>query len=360
MKILFDPQSFGLGYSGMYRYYGALFEGLREAGITVILPKGTSARHQPGRISILPDILHNGSVRIKRHLQLRNYYRAIEREKYDLLYITAPNHETGFLNLLNGRKPFVMTVHDTMQSVRGFHTYIEPVSQSTDLGFLAHMAKRVITVSEFTRNDLIERYYIEPEKTITVYLANFLNGEPEPVENLPDPYILFIGARKGRKNFHGWVKAVSSYLIGNPELNIVVSGSLTRSERYFAELFGIGSRIIAVENLTDQELKTLYNHALCLVYPSLYEGFGLPVIEAMSHGCPVIASNRASIPEVAGNAALLIDPLSKEEMIQSLRKVYTSRQIREELKQKGLKRAEKFQKESFIRQMILEFEKALA
>ena len=179
------------------------------------------------------------------------------------------------------------------------------------------------------------------------------------MQNLPEKYVLFVGNRNGRKNFYEWVKAVAPSLKNQPDLYIIVTGALTEHEKLFYRKLGVLKNILSKDNVTDGQLVTLYQQALCLVYPSVYEGFGLPVIEAMANGCPVIASNCTSIPEVAGSAALYIDPLDPNSMLNAFRKLIEAPALQEELSEKGLIQSKKFSKEKFISGMIDLFEQAI-
>lgn len=362
MKILFDPQVFSLGYSGMLRYYSALFEGLKDAGVKIVHPEESPFKQEPGEPSFWESALHPKIQRIadryKFHRIKSGYYKAISKDNFDLLYITAPNFETDFLKHLR-EKPFAMTVHDTMKVLSGHHTFFDQPGDTSSLGYLAHHAARVICVSNYTKEDLCTKYDVNRDKTQTVYLANFLSSGSIEVPGLPESYILFVGSRNGRKNFFEWLKAVAPYLSNRPDVKVVVTEPLTDIEKFFSQKFGVLENMVSLENVTDARLNTLYQNALCLVYPSLYEGFGLPVVEAMANGCPVIASNCTSIPEVAGAAAVLIDPNNPEMMLNSLKKVVENDELRTDLTKKGWVQSEKFSRDRFIREMVAQFEEAI-
>lgn len=362
MKILFDPQVFNLGYSGMYRYYTTLYRGLKEAGVEIVETVTPKLVLKPPYSSAPKSAAGAKFSRFKNRYKFysvkKKFYRALSEDDYDLLYITAPNFETDFLKYMK-KKPFVMTVHDTMKAISGFHTFFDQPRDSGQPGYLAHLAERVVCVSDYTKNDLCAKYQLDPGKARTVYLANFLPQEAADIEHLPENYILFAGARNGRKNFYEWLKAVSPYLSEHPGLYVAVTGAVTETERFFARKFGTEERIVSFENVTDAQLNTLYRNAICLAYPSLYEGFGLPVLEAMANGCPVITSNCTSIPEVAGDAAVLIDPLDSVMMLESLKSVVENESLRKNLAKKGLERSKKFSKNRFIREMTESFEEAI-
>lgn len=362
MKVLFDPQIFQIGYSGMRRYYSVLYSGLLDAGVEIVYPQKSPFSQEPIEQTYRDKIL---SKKVKRvvdkftfYRTREHYYKALSRLEYDLVYITSPAFETGFLNHIQN-KPFVMTAHDTMEIARGSHVLIDEPRDTMGLGYLANQAERVACVSNHTKKDLCTKYMVDPSRVKTVYLANFLSVEAEDLQDLPDQYILNVGPRTGRKNFYEWIKAISTYLKNQPDLYILVTNSLTEYEKYFYKKMGVLENIISRENISDGELVTLYQKALGFVYPSLYEGFGLPVAEAMANGCPVIASDCTSIPEVAGSAALYIDPTDSENMLETFVQFMESPNLRNELSKKGLEQSKKFSKEKFISGMIDLFEEAV-
>ncbi|MCC5908546.1 MAG: glycosyltransferase family 4 protein [Balneolaceae bacterium] len=359
MKILLDPQALFLGKSGMQRYYFSLYRGLVEQGIDVMCEIPLSDLERIYFYNTIPGKAGRVLSRMHQKKIISRYHKTVGSGNYDILFITAFNFEIEFLKHLP-LKPYVMTVHDTMKGLGSNQIYFDfSHGDAERIGYLAHQSTKTLCVSDYTKADLCGRFSIPPEKTETVHLANFLPSSTSHIPGLPEQYLLFAGSRNGRKNFFDWFKAVASYLDENPLLKVVITYPLTESETYFIRKLNCFENFVVFENVDDQQLNTLYQHALCLVYPSLYEGFGLPVLEAMSNGCPVITSNLTSIPEVAGDAALLIDPTDPDEMLNALKKVHSSASLRKELKEKGLDRSKKFSKEKFIKETIRVLESAL-
>lgn len=199
----------------------------------------------------------------------------------------------------------------------------------------------VVCISENTKRDLLKYIPEAINKDIRV-IYNGVSDDFRPLESnqhfFVDNYVLFVGARSGYKNFSSAVHALTN--INDLKLVIVGGGALTEYERNFLE-HTLHGRFEHRSFVSNEELNYLYNNALCLVYPSLYEGFGIPAIEAMKSGCPVIASNTSSLPEICGNAAILIDDISVQTIQFSIEKLFND-QYRAELIQYGYKNAERF------------------
>jgi mannosyltransferase len=195
----------------------------------------------------------------------------------------------------------------------------------------------VICVSKNTADDLMKYCPISPDKIRVVY--NGVSHSYYPLNQYKgSKNVVFIGARGWYKNFSLAVKAISK--VEDLNLNIVGGGILSEDELQLLEEF-LPNRYTWLGRLTDDELNIIYNEAYCLLYPSSYEGFGIPVVEAMRAGCPVIAINISSIPEVGGDAAILLDKPS-EELIQGALISLNNIEYRNELILKGITQASKF------------------
>lgn len=354
---MFDPQVFLLDYCGLLKYYAYVYDALKNEGIDIYSPVVYAATPAfPERYRSHPKWLPFKTKKLTglalKKLTQKIFYRAVSKQNYDVLFITSDQNETGFLKHL-GKKPFVMTIHDTMIGVNGKGLFMDPNNQnSLQMGYLAHHAKQVISISNNTTTDLVNRFLVDPEKIQTIYHTHFLPDTSETVPHLPEQYILFVGNRNGRKNFLGWMKAVAPLLKKIGSINVIVTGALSEYEQFFLQKMGVYRHVKSLENVTDTQLNDLYRRALCLVYPSLYEGFGLPVLEAMANGCPVITSNRSSIPEVAGEAAFYIDPESDESMLNGLEQIIQNDALRRTLSEKGFVQSKKFSEQKFIGEVI--------
>ena len=174
---------------------------------------------------------------------------------------------------------------------------------------------------------------------------------------LPERYVLFVGTLEPRKNIALLLEAFSRLLAERPEddLQLVVAGGKGWGDGQLiatTEALNIRRRVIFTGFVEDDDLPDLYRGAQMFVYPSLYEGFGLPVVEAMACGTPVITSNRASLPEVAGDAALLIDPTRPDDLAAAMSAIMSNAALHEELRWKGLARAKEFTWEAVARKTM--------
>jgi len=221
-------------------------------------------------------------------------------------------------------------------------------------------------ISASTRNDLLELYpYLEPKVSVIPLSGElkpnhgFSNDIPSTLNN--NPYLLYVGARNSYKNFARLILAFARVATRLPNLYLnVVGASFAQEEMELFEALGISDRILISPDIPDSELYNLYRNAIAFVYPSLYEGFGLPLLEAMALGTPVITSNTSSMPEVAGNAALLFNPESIDSISDAIMKIALSPDLREDLRRKGFLRCQQFSWDKTCEQYIDLYRKVLA
>lgn len=209
------------------------------------------------------------------------------------------------------------------------------------------VADHVVTVSENTKADLVAQYGIDPSDVSVIPLGP---GDVQPdIEGEPPvapPYLLFVGLVARHKNVHALIDAYCRYRDENPsDVDLVIAGS--PSEEYMSELRDLidpryRDDIHFLGFVDDDTLSRLYKHATAFVYPSLYEGFGIPPLEAMGYGTPVIASDRASIPEVVGDAGAFFDASDPDDLATTLETVLSDAGLRERLAAKGYDRFEEF------------------
>jgi glycosyltransferase involved in cell wall biosynthesis len=276
----------------------------------------------------------------------------------DLLFVPA-----HVLPLIHPRRTIV-TVHDLG------YLYFPEAHTLTQNAYLrwstrhnARSASRVLADSEATRQDLVGRLQIPADKIRVIYPGRDESLSPVQDPNLlasvrdrygiPETYLLYVGTLHPRKNLVRLVQAfallfqspISSSQSSMPNLHLVLAGQKGwLYEDLFAEIrrLGLEERVRLTGYVPDADLPPLLSGAVAFVYPSLHEGFGLPVLEAMSCGTPVVCSSTSSLPEVAGDAALLVDPLDVEAWAQSLHQVAADQELRRSLVERGHLQIQRF------------------
>lgn len=258
----------------------------------------------------------------------------------------------------------VVTVHDLthFKAPEGF-AWWRRAAAAVLLRRAVSGAARVIAVSEVTRRDLVEQVprtaavEVIPNGVDPVFhLELALDDEPPALFSQFAPFLLCVGNRKPHKNLVAAVETLALLRPERPNLRLAFAGRVFPGwERVLAraEQLGIRDSIIDLQKVTDEELRWLYANCEALLFPSLYEGFGLPVIEAMACGAPVIASNRASLPEVVGDAGLLVNPDDYPTMAAAFLRLSDGSPFRAELISRGKERSRRFTWTSSVREAAL-------
>ncbi len=233
-------------------------------------------------------------------------------------------------------------------------------------------AKKILTISKSSKNDIINSYKVPAERIIVTYpgikqsasLSQhiYVMNQLKARYKISDNYILFVGTLQPRKNIERLIEAFA-LMLKNADLNaekrqnlqlVIVGKKGWLYEKILAapKKFEIEDKVKFLENVNDDELAIFYKHALCFVLPSLYEGFGLPVLEAMQAGCPVITSDVSSLPEAGGDACIYIDPEDAGDIADKIWKLITTEKLRHELIEKGKKQVKKFSWEKTARETL--------
>ena len=286
------------------------------------------------------------------------------REGIDLL------HNMAFVGPLAGGCPFVVTVHDlsflffprSFRSLR--RSYLQVFARMS-----VRRARRVIAVSESTKRDLVEIYDISPAKIDVVYNGVDARFQPLPADQvaafrqqqgLPDRFILFVGTLEPRKNIVSLIDAYARLPKERPPL-VLVGGKGWFYDEIFGrvEALGLTGEVRFAGFVPAEDLPLWYNAADLFVYPSLYEGFGLPPLEAMACGTAVITSTASSLPEVVGQAGRLADPTDTEALAAAMAQVLGSRQLQQEMETAGLAQAAGFSWEETARKTVDSYRRAL-
>jgi glycosyltransferase involved in cell wall biosynthesis len=266
------------------------------------------------------------------------------KQDFDIFHPTY--YDPYFLNYI-GEKPFVLTIHDMIHEIfPEFYSLNEEIIVWKRT--LAERASKIIAISENTKKDIINILGINPSKIKVIYLGTSLlaNDDQQNVYNivaLPENYILFVGSRKLYKNFYFFLESIVPILKRIRDLHVVCAGggSFSTEEIRFIKNLNIEDRVVQY-TVGDKLLEFLYKKSSCFVFPSVYEGFGLPVLEAFACGCPVALSCSSSLPEIGGKAAVYFDPKDAVGMREVIEKIICDNNLKDNLKSKGFEQLKKF------------------
>lgn len=280
----------------------------------------------------------------------------ISEENIDLLHMPQNGIGLQKVSALNCKK--IITIHDLIPYVMP-----ETVGKGYLRKFLSEMpeiisaADVIITVSNYSKQDIIKFFSYDPDKIFVTPLA--ADEKYKPIDknlcvdylnkkyNIDKPFILYIGGFSQRKNVKNLLICFKNiYNKLSEEYNLVIVGASNKDQHSYLTSLGIelniSNHIIFTDFVAENDLPYFYNACEVFIYPSLYEGFGLPNLEAMSCGCPIISSASTSIPEVVGDSGILIDPYSEIELQDAILKIIEDKSLQEKLSLKGLERSKIF------------------
>ncbi|WP_443936968.1 glycosyltransferase family 4 protein [Pedobacter sp. MW01-1-1] len=355
MKVLFDHQIFSLQrFGGISRYFANIFYGLKQSSkeqssISVLYSQNHYIKDNPGFFGeAIGKLLFKTQKKIYKWNKKFSKYK-IRKNNFDVFHPTY--YEPYFLKYL--KKPFVITVHDMIHE-RFPHYYSADDVLASHKKICIENADHIIAISHATKNDILE-YFDIPENKITVIHHGFqpFAARKQDVVIVEEQYLLFVGERGLYKNFNNFIKAVTPSLIKNKNLIVFCAGggAFSGKEMMFLIESGVQHQVIQ-KSVNDEILLSLYRNAIAFVFPSLYEGFGLPLLEAFYYDCPVVASNTSCFEEVCGNAALYFDPNSVESMRIQLEKIINDESLADDLRLKGKLRLNFFSIEKSVSSTI--------
>ena len=328
---------------------------LRRKLKCVDLPQSSSIDHLHER-SIYPGRWLYGKYRVQEHLLDQAYHQ------------NSPDifHATFYSRPPKIRTPYVVSVYDMIHEIftplqqnpipKRWH-FIEQKRQSI------RAADLILTNSDYTTRDLAKYCAVDEKKIVTIPLGVSPQFSPIQDENrkkafldnhgLSQPFFLYVGARRFNKNFMGLYRAYAKFKFAK-DIDLVAIGddrAVTGGELVTMNALAPQGNVRYLKIVKEEELALAYNTALALVFPSFYEGFGLPVVEAMACGTPVLASNASSIPEVAGEAALYFNPYDPDEIREAMESVLETGTAMT-LKKKGMERAALFNWDTTAKQTL--------
>ena len=347
LRITYDHQVFAWQkYGGISRYYYELAKrvgrtpGFRASIVAPLYINNYLLKDRTGVKGVhVPRVRKTARLMAAANRLLAPY--SIRKSRPDVLHETYYQHDSRSPKDC----PSVITIYDMIhEKFAGDFSSQDHTSSAKRAA--AARADFIICISENTRRDLIDLFGVPPEKTRTIHLGFALTAEdlPVPATLAIKPFILFVGQRRGYKNFDALLNAFASSKRLIREYDLIAFGgdAFSKSEESRIRAANIPLSSVRQVSGNDDQLALLYQQAAAFVYPSLYEGFGIPPLEAMSFNCPVLCSNTSSIPEVVGDAAYFFDPSDIDAIRTAMETVLESHEIRSSLVSRGQARVRLF------------------
>ncbi len=349
MKINYDYQIFSQQiYGGISRYFVEIAKGISYSegknSVNIISPLYINEY-----LSESEKLLNIKGIKIpyiqktSRIIKFINKFLSIgqiRKIKPDIL------HETyySYKSIYRGKEKIVLTVYDMIHEL--FPSYFNKFDHTSKLKKIAvDRADHIICISENTREDLIKILGVKREKTSVIYLGFDLNFKNDFNENISrEKIILYVGSRLGYKNFKNLAIAYAKNKEVNKNFKLIAfgGGQFTTSEKKFFKEIGLSNNNIFHVSGDDQKLAYYYKISSLFVYPSLYEGFGIPPLEAMNLKCPVACSESSSISEIVSDAGVYFDPYSVDSISKTIESVLLNDILKKNLIKKGEKRVKDF------------------
>lgn len=356
IRVALDATAIGRGKTGNETYLRGLLEGWKEAtpeGVEMCpIFSGRNRLDWPGRSAALQS---EQAGFFKRHLMELPKARAEwNADLYHGVYWVRPWE----------KESYVLTVHDISFAVHPeWFRPGEALFYTTLVRAAARKARKVVTVSEFCRTEIAEKWDIPADRIETTHEAARRLFQPGKKKKSGPPTLLFVSAIHPRKNLDRLIRVWGRLKEGRfPDLRLKVVGPAGWSAAPDLRALKTAVAKGGAEWLgpqSDEQLKEAYQTATMLVYPSLYEGFGLPPVEAMACGCPVVASQSASLPEVCGEAAEYFDPTSDEEMSAKIAYLLGNERRRGELSRAGIAKSTEYSWEKMAEETAAIYRRAI-
>ncbi len=352
-RIGIDARFYRSGTGGLGRYIRNLINELakidQENEYTVILTPADEAEYSsPGKNfqPLVVDIPHYSPA------EQRAFLKVLNQQNFDLIHFGQFNHPILY------RRPFVVTVHDIIM-----HLFPGTVQQRSWLHRFGYRvvfndckrAKRVIVPSQSTKNDIVDKLGFPADRVVITVQGSEQGFVPHTAAQakaikekyrLPEQFLIFVSRWEPYKGIPVLLPAFEALVKDYPELGLVICGKPDpQHPDVTSQVKAAQTRhpnIVTPGFISDDDLKALYSAATVYVHPSQYEGFGIMILEAFASGVPVVTSNTSSLPEVAGDAALLVDPLDASDVAAKVRQILDDPKLADQLRQRGLDRVKKY------------------
>lgn len=370
MRIGLDLRFWRSGTGGLGRYSRNLLKELlaidKENSYTAIITPDDEPEfdlHAPNLTKLVIPIAHYSMS------EQTKLAKILKRQNFDLVHSTNFNHPILY------RRPFVVTIHDLIM-----HLYPTGRQKSSLIRKTAYRltmndckrAKRIIVPSLATRNDLSKMLHFPASKIIVTPEGSEkvfrIHTEREKIAvkerlGLPKKYLLFVSRWESYKGLPALLAAHEQLTKTHPELGLVICGKPDKQNPQVTELVrqkqSANPNIVTPGFVSDEDLAAIYSAAAVYVHPSMYEGFGIMILEAMASGVPVVTSNTSSLPEVVGDAGLLVDPKNPDELVNAIERILGDKKLAEELVAKGLERVKQYSWAKMAKQTLAIYREAV-
>ena len=349
-------------YGGITKYFCEIISNIppeHEYNLSLIFSDNQYLKEKRkyfGKLNILPHMEFPKKDIAKRVIYAINQYystRCITGNNYQLFHPTF--YDPYFFKVL--KKPYVITVHDLIEFIFK-DSFYKHTSIRDQMKEVITKANRIIAISENTKKDIIDVFGIHSEKIDVIY-----HGYNKPIiqnfANQYGRYILFVGRRDSYKNFKTFIEAISPLFHKEKDLKLVCVGSLfNQEEAEDLKRLNILDRTV-ISNVNESKLNCLYANALVFVFPSLYEGFGMPILEAFANNCPICLSDTSCFPEIAGDAGVYFDPSNRGSILAAVEKIIYNKDFAMSMRKAGEKRLENFSWKKAAAKTILTYQEAI-
>ncbi|KGO97397.1 glycosyl transferase family 1 [Flavobacterium enshiense DK69] len=373
-KIVLDPQIFNdQEYGGISRYYVEIFSRVKRNSkdFEVIVPALYSKNvylaesdlnnSKSASFGRYINFLNKIGISVRKKIKKRNRSFALKiigSNDFDLFIPTY--FDPYFLNLI-GEKPFVLTVYDMIHELFPSNFPDDTTTVKNKL-LLMEKATKIIAVSNNTKKDILRLYpHLDASKIEVIYHGNSIEIYPDEPIDLPSKYLLYVGSREHYKNFTFLTEAIEETLKSQDDLVLLCAGGgvFKEKEKEFLKRKGLTDKVFQLP-FKEKHLGKIYQNAIAFIFPSVYEGFGIPVLEAMACGCPIILTDNSSFPEVAGEAGIFFKLNDKADLRNKIEMVLADPDLRKIHTEKGLERIKKFSWDEASASCIRVYNEAIA
>tara|TARA_R110002124_G_scaffold185047_2_gene352518 strand:+ start:478 stop:1578 length:1101 start_codon:yes stop_codon:yes gene_type:complete len=358
VKLLFDHQKFTTQrYGGISRYFANIIQYIDkdsefESDLGVLYSQNHYINQNYSSLDQQFSKLLKKSWIARKLYQANEAYSSYLAQKgdYDIFHPTY--YDPYFLGKI--KKPMVTTIHDmTYEKLPEYFWAHDTLTKNKRLQ--VENADAIIAISETTKSDLLNIHKVDESKISVIYHGIDLNTPLEfaPVANLPGEYLLYVGDRSGYKNFYLFISAFSILAQKFPNLKLILTGGgpLGIVDQEILKRLHLNDKVSHI-NVTDGQLNTLYKRCSLFVYPSLYEGFGLPILEAFKAQCPILLSDTPCFKEIAGDSVLYFNPTQLDDLVSKIETILLSPSLKEQLLISGTAKLQSYPIETSIQKTL--------